>query len=173
MSFAVLTGVMFFVAFAIVHLAVPRLSRNLGRGSMAVRLTPLFLLAIALIILAVWATGKTVPASPIGAAASILLAELTFLSLFVLYMPALYTVTHSLSVATLVMLRRSPESRLSKARLMQTFASQEFAAARLAAMVESGYIAKSSPPYRLCPRGKVVARAFLWLQRVWRLGPGG
>jgi hypothetical protein len=91
---------------------------------------------------------------------SMLVAALTSACLFVLYVPAVYTVLTSLSVATLVLLRRSG-GRMPEASLYDRFASRR------------GHLVSDARGFSLTPRGRAVARAFALVKRLWRLGPGG
>lgn len=173
MIFAAATGAACFCAFALMHLMVPRIAFDTGRASLAIRLAPMFAIAIAAAVLAAWLGSGLVPRGPAGFLVSLLWGELAFFGLFVLYMPVLYTFTHSISVATLCLLVRSRGTRLEESELAGIFTSEEFIEARLAAMARSGYLDDTAPPYRLRARGRAVARFFSWLQDLWCLGPGG
>ena len=103
---------------------------------------------------------------------SILLAALTSACLFVLYVPAVYTILTSLSVATLVLLRRSG-GRMPEASLYDRFASRQLMQQRLCVLVGAGHLVRDDCGFSLTPRGRDVARAFAFVKRLWRLGPGG
>ena len=92
--------------------------------------------------------------------------------LFVLYVPALYTILTSLSVETLMLLD-SNGGALPEAELYGRFAGQPLFESRLLTLTKSGYIEESGGRYRLLSRGRTVARPFAALKELWRLGPGG
>lgn len=97
---------------------------------------------------------------------------LTSISLFVLYVPALYTVLTSLSVQTMIWLARSG-GRLSEAELYGHFAGRSAFEPRVRTLIESGYLVRDDAHYRPTSRGLAVARPFAAVKAFWRLGPGG
>jgi hypothetical protein len=97
---------------------------------------------------------------------------LAFACLFVLYVPFFYTLTTSLSVATLILLLKNG-GQLSEAELYEHFAGKTIAAGRLSALCDSGYIASMDGSYRATSRGRGVARFFSAIKSLLRLGPGG
>ena len=103
---------------------------------------------------------------------SVLIAALTSACLFVLYVPALYTILTSLSVATLVLLRLSG-GRVPEASLYDRFASHLLMQQRLCVLLDAGHLVRDARGFSLTPRGRAVARAFAFVKRLWRLGPGG
>ena len=100
------------------------------------------------------------------------MAALTSACLFALYVPALYTVLTSLSVQTMMLLRRR-ESALPEAELYDRFASRKIMEERLATLLANGYVAPDGPSYRLTPRGRAIAKFFRPVKILWNLGPGG
>jgi len=103
---------------------------------------------------------------------SIIVAALTSACLFVLYVPAVYTILTSLSVATLVLLRRSG-GRIPEASLYGQFASRQLMRQRLCVLLGAGHVVRDGRGFSLTSRGRAVARAFAFVKRLWRLGPGG
>jgi hypothetical protein len=101
-----------------------------------------------------------------------MMAALTSACLFALYVPALYTVLTSLSVQTMMLLRRR-ESALPEAELYDRFASRKIMEQRLATLLASGYVAPKGPSYQLTPRGRAIAKFFRHVKILWNLGPGG
>jgi hypothetical protein len=101
-----------------------------------------------------------------------MMAVLTSACLFALYVPALYTVLTSLSVQTMMLLRRRG-SVLPEAELYDRFASRKIMEQRLATLLGSGYIATEGPSYRVTPRGRAIAKFFRRIKILWNLGPGG
>jgi hypothetical protein len=101
-----------------------------------------------------------------------MMAALTSACLFALYVPALYTVLTSLSVQTMMLLRRR-ESALPEAELYDRFASRKIMEQRLATLLGSGYVAPKGPSYQLTPRGRAIAKFFRPVKILWNLGPGG
>jgi len=102
----------------------------------------------------------------------VVLALMTSACLFVLYVPAVYTVLTSLSVQTMVMLRRRGGS-LSATELYERFAGRAILEERLATLLASGYLIQDGELFRLTPRGRAFARAFVFVKASWKLGPGG
>src|SRR5262245_1964494 len=102
----------------------------------------------------------------------LLVAALTSACLFVLYVPAVYTFLTSLSVATLVLLRRSG-GRLPEASLYDRFASRRIMQQRLCVLVRAGHLVPDTCGFSITSRGRAVAHAFAFVKRLWRLGPGG
>jgi hypothetical protein len=99
--------------------------------------------------------------------------DLTFLCLYVLYMPFYFVVMTSLSVETLVMLAKQADGTLPVAQLRARFASEAFAADRFETMVRSGLLKKASDGYAVTNNGTRAARPFLFVKAIWRLGAGG
>ena len=102
----------------------------------------------------------------------VFIALLTSACLFVLYVPAVYTILTSLSVATLVLLRRSG-GRLTEKSLYDRFATRGLLQQRLCVLVGAGYLTKDARGFRLTSRGRGLARGFAFIKRFWCLGPGG
>ena len=103
---------------------------------------------------------------------AVIVAALTSACLFVLYVPAVYTILTSLSVATLVLLRRSG-GRIPEASLYGQFASRQLMRRRLCVLLGAGHVVRDGRGFSLTSRGRAVARAFAFVKRLWRLGPGG
>jgi len=100
------------------------------------------------------------------------IALLTSACLFVLYVPAVYTILTSLSVATLILLRRTG-GRLPQTSLYDRFATRGLIQQRLCVLVGAGYLAENACGFSLTSRGRALARAFGFIKRLWCLGPGG
>jgi hypothetical protein len=103
---------------------------------------------------------------------SLLIAILTSACLFVLYVPAVYTILTSLSVATLILLRRNG-GRMPETSLYDRFATRGIIQQRLCVLVGAGYLVEGAGGFSLTPRGRAFARAFAFMKRLWCLGPGG
>src|SRR5262249_15865344 len=101
-----------------------------------------------------------------------LLALMTSACLVILYVPAVYTVLTSLSVQTLITLRRHGGA-VSEADLYDRFASRLIVEGRLATLVGSGYLAANGTGFRLTSRGRTLAKIFAGIKRLWQLGAGG
>ena len=100
------------------------------------------------------------------------IALLTSACLFVLYVPAVYTILTSLSVATLILLRRSG-GRMLETSLYDHYATRGIIQQRLGVLVGAGYLVEDASGFSLTPRGHALARAFAFMKRLWCLGPGG
>jgi hypothetical protein len=103
---------------------------------------------------------------------SIPIAVLTSACLFVLYVPAVYTILTSLSAATLILLRRTG-GRMPETSLYDRFATRGVIQQRLRVLVGAGYLAENACGFSLTPRGRALAQAFAFIKRLWCLGPGG
>jgi hypothetical protein len=103
---------------------------------------------------------------------STLIAVLTSACLFVLYVPAVYTILTSLSAATLILLRRTG-GRMPETSLYDRFATRGVIQQRLRVLVGAGYLAENACGFSLTSRGRALARAFAFIKRLWCLGPGG
>ena len=125
-----------------------------------------FLGALVTAILLVWQHGME------AVILAAMMAALTSACLFALYVPALYTVLTSLSVQTMMLLRRR-ESALPEAELYDRFASRKIMEQRLATLLASGYVAPKGPSYQLTPRGRAIAKFFRLIKILWNLGPCG
>jgi hypothetical protein len=102
----------------------------------------------------------------------LVVAGLTSACLFVLYVPAVYTVLTSLSVRSLILLRRSG-GRMPETSLYNRFATRGIVQERLSVLVVAGYLVEDTHGLSLTPRGRGLARAFTLIKTLWRLGPGG
>jgi hypothetical protein len=100
------------------------------------------------------------------------IALLTSACLFVLYVPAIYTMLTSLSVATLILLRRTG-GRMPETSLYDRFATRGIIQQRLCVLVGAGYLAENACRFGPTSRGRALARAFAFIKRLWCLGPGG
>jgi hypothetical protein len=103
---------------------------------------------------------------------SLLIAALSSACLFVLYVPAVYTILTSLSVATLILLRRSG-GRMLETSLYDHYATRGIIQQRLGVLVGAGYLVENAGGFSLTPRGHALAWAFAFMKRLWCLGPGG
>jgi hypothetical protein len=108
-----------------------------------------------------------------GSLLGALWGDLTFLCLYVLYMPFYFIIMTSLSVETLVMLAQQADGTLPAAQLRARFASEAFAADRFETMVRSGLLEKTPDGYAVTNNGTRAVFPFLLVKAVWRLGTGG
>jgi hypothetical protein len=91
---------------------------------------------------------------------------------FILYMPFYYTVSNSLSVQMLIRMQAAPDG-LSVEGLRQDFPMEELLAGRLVTLVASGYVVRTGERFVITAKARVLARSFLFMKALWRLGPGG
>lgn len=160
------SGVVWSCVFAVIHVVGWRS----GRGNAGWLLTSYaFAIAGTLLTAAAFTAGSHALPSVIVAVA---IAALTSACLFVLYVPAVYTVLTSLSVQTMIILRQSGGAVATSA-LYERFAGRTIAAERLAILAASGYLIADGAAFRLTPRGRAMAKVFEMIKRVWNLGPGG
>jgi hypothetical protein len=155
-----------FVIFVFVHIGGVRAGCENAR-SLLISYAACFLgTLVTTIVLTTWHHGtQTIVLAAI-------MAALTSACLFALYVPALYTVLTSLSVQTMMLLRRRGGA-LSEAELYDSFASRKIMEQRLATLLASGYVAPKGPSYQLTPRGRAIAKFFRLVKILWNLGPGG
>src|SRR5262245_65570125 len=90
---------------------------------------------------------------------SLLIAALSGACLFVLYVPAVYTILTSLSVATLLLLRRSG-GRMLETSLYDHYATRGIIQQRLGVLVGSRYLVEDASGVSLTQRGPALARGF-------------
>ena len=163
---ALVAAAAWFVVFVFVHIGGVRAGFENARW---------LLMSYATCFLGTLVTAIAVTAWQHGLHAVILaamMAVLTSACLLALYVPALYTVLTSLSVQTMMLLRRRGGT-LSEAELYNRFASRKIMEHRLATLLSSGYVTHDGPSYRLTPRGRAIAKFFRSIKILWNLGPGG
>ncbi len=171
---AVVIGLAGFAAFVAVHIGLPLLDGRIGRGRLAQRLSAASVLLVGLLIAAASLAGYDwAPQSAGSLLVALLWGELTLLGLIVLYMPFVYTITHSLSLETLLILAGSREGSCAESDLAARFTSPQFVQARLDGMADNGYVEATETGCRLTRRAMTLARSFRWLKSVWGLGAGG
>ena len=102
---------------------------------------------------------------------SLLWGWLTILCLFVLYMPFYYVIATSLSVQSMILVQTKGQYPLRQ--LQEAFVSRTLVGDRLSTMVANGYLVEVNGHYCLTPKGRRVARIFLFFKGLWKLGAGG
>ncbi|MBI2339345.1 MAG: hypothetical protein HYU99_03110 [Deltaproteobacteria bacterium] len=98
---------------------------------------------------------------------------LTILCLFILYMPFYYAMDTSLSLQSLILVQTAPEQRYPVNQLRERFVSKNLVGGRLHTMRANGYLTEENGHYLLSSKGRFVARCFLFLKNLWKLGSGG
>lgn len=98
---------------------------------------------------------------------------LTFLCLYVLYMPFYFVVMTSLSVETLIMLLHERNGALRVAQLQDRFTSEAFAADRFATMARNRMLRQTTHGYAVTDKGRRTTQPFLLIKVLWQLGAGG
>jgi hypothetical protein len=164
---------LWFALFFAAHLAVIRWARLESKARMNQRV---FLAGLAGIAISLWPASAVLHGSALahgGLIMAILWGILTYVGLFVLYMPFYYTVVASLSVRTMVMLHRRPGARMPIAELREEFVSRRLVGQRLATMATNRFLVDRGDGYTLSPKGRSTATVFCWIKRFWRLGAGG
>jgi len=162
---AFLTAVAWFCAFFLAHIAGWRAGHGNARWLLISYAGSVLGTLISVIGLMAWSDMITV-------IAAVLLALMTSACLFVLYVPAVYTVLTSLSVQTLVMLRRAGGA-LPEGELYAHFTGRSILDDRLATLAASGYLVAEGRRFRLTAQGRTLATIFAAIKDFWRLGPGG
>jgi hypothetical protein len=173
MILGLLAGLLWFALFFAAHLAVIRWARAEIRARINQRL---FLAGLAGIAISLWPATAVVQGSALahgGLIMAVICGILSYVGLFVLYMPFYYTVVASLSVCTMVVLHRRPNDRMPIAELREEFVSRRLVGRRLATMATNGFLVHRGDGYTLSPKGRSTAAAFSWIKRFWKLGAGG
>jgi hypothetical protein len=173
MILGLLAGLLWFALFFAAHLAVIRWARPELKASIAQRL---FLAGLAGIAISLWSATAGLQGSPLahgGLIMAILWGILTYVGLFVLYMPFYYTVVASLSVRTMVMVHPRPDARMPVAELLEKFVSRRLVGQRLVTMATNGFLIPRGDAYALSPKGRLTAAMFSGIKKLWRLGAGG
>jgi hypothetical protein len=162
---AVLTAVVWFCVFVVAHIAGWRAGHGTARW-LLISYVGCVLGTLVNVI------GLMAGSDAVTVIAAVLLALMTSACLFVLYVPAIYTVLTSLSVQTLVTLRRAG-GMLPEAELYAHFAGRSIVDDRLATLAASGYMVAEGRRFRLTARGRTLATIFAVIKDFWKLGPGG
>lgn len=158
--------VLWFVVFIGMHLQALRSGRDNAQWLVGSYAASFAAMLASVLALSMWVDFDQALLLPV------IVAALTSACLFVLYVPAVYTILTSLSVATLVLLRRSG-GRIPEASLFGQFASRQLMQQRLCVLLGAGHVVRDGQGFSLTSRGRAVARAFAFVKRLWRLGPGG
>jgi hypothetical protein len=140
MILGLLAGFLWFGVFFAAHLAVVRWAPSASKPRINQRL---FLLGLAGISIGLWPASAILHGSSMargGLPMAIVWGILSYVGLFVLYMPFYYTVVASLSICTMTMLHRKPDNRTPIAELQEQFASRRLVGQRLATMAENGFL---------------------------------
>jgi hypothetical protein len=172
MIFGLLAGLLWFALFFVTHLAVIRWARSELKARINQRL---FLAGLVGIAISPWPASAVVEGSAHahgGLIMAVVCGILSYVGLFILYMPFYYTVVASLSVRTMVMVYRRPD-RMSIAALREEFVSRRLVGQRLATMVANGFLVPRGDAYALTPKGRSIAAIFSRIKRLWKLGAGG
>ncbi len=173
MMLGLLAGPLWFVLFLAAHLAVIRWARPEAKARVNQRL---FLVGLAGIATGLWPATAVAQGSSLaqgGLIMAMLCGILSYVGLFVLYMPFYYTVVASLSVRTIIMLHQQPGDRMPIAELREEFVSRRLVGQRLAAMAANGFLVPRGEAYALSSKGRWTASIFSRLKRLWGLGAGG
>jgi hypothetical protein len=174
MILGILAGLIWFGLFFVAHLTVIHCAGLELRARMIQRL---FLAGLAGIVISLWPLAAVAQGSPLahgGLMMGLICGILSYVGLFVLYMPFYYTVVASLSVRTMIMVhRRRPDGQMPIADLREEFVSRRLVGQRLATMVTNGFLVDRGDAYVLSPKGRMAAAVFSWIKRFWRLGAGG
>jgi hypothetical protein len=112
MILGLVAGLLWFALFFAAHLAVIHWVPSKSKARINQRL---FLAGFAGIPVSLWPATALLRGSALahgGLIMAILYGGLSYVGLFVLYMPFYYTVVASLSVRTMVMLHRKPDDRI-------------------------------------------------------------
>ncbi len=156
-----ISGVVWFVLFLIVHIALFHRKHIQNSFPLIMRV---FLGCL---------TGHAVTIQVTRGAIPAMYGLVAMACLFILYMPFYYITVASLSIQTLILLRDAVGQSLRITELRQHFASDAIVAGRLKTMVSNGYLIEEQDRYRVTSKGRLVARSFAALKEFWRLGPGG
>jgi len=162
----VITAVAWFCGFVAVHIVGWRAGLSNARSLLVSYM--ISALGTLITVIALTAGSKTIASVLLA----VLLAVMTSACLVILYVPAVYTVLTSLSVQTLIMLRRAAGA-LPEADLYDHFADRSIVEGRLATLVASGYLVADGARFRLTSRGRKLAKIFRFIKRFWNLGAGG
>ena len=170
----ILLGAIWFLAFVVIHLGIFAARCVERRFALIVKVLGLCAGAlVASCLIAMTAEPALGRAFANGTAVNAAAGLMTMACLFVVYMPFLFAVGTSLSIQSLVLLSRAPDHHLPLRELRDEFVSKELVGGRLETMVLNGYLRRRGSSFVLTPKGRAVGRAFAFLKRLWRLGPGG
>jgi hypothetical protein len=173
MILGLLVGLLWFALFFAGHLAVIRWASSESKARINQQI---FLVGLAGVAMSLWPASAIVQVSALtygGLIMAVLWGVLSYVGVFVLYMPFYYTIVASLSVRTMVMLHRRPGARMPIAELREEFASRRLVGQRLATMATNGFLISRGDAYRLSLKGRFTAATFSRIKKLWRLGAGG
>jgi hypothetical protein len=173
MIVGLMAGALWFALFFATHLAVIRWAPFASKARINQRL---FLAGLAGVAISLWPVAPVAQGSALaqcGLVMGIVCGILSYVGLFVLYMPFYYTVVASLSVRTMVMLHRRPDARMPITELREEFVSSRLVGQRLATMAANGFLVPRGDAYTLSPKGRSTAMIFSGFKKFWRLGAGG
>jgi hypothetical protein len=173
MILGMIVGAAGFVLFLGGHIAVMRLLPAAGRPRAAQYLFLAGLLGIPAALGPLIASAQNPVLTQGGLAAGTLCGALVYAGLLILYMPFYYVVAASLSVRTVVLLRRCEDGALPLSALRDEFVSRALIGRRLQTMVENGFLRPAARGYGLTGKGRRVAVFFDFVKRIGKLGPGG
>jgi hypothetical protein len=156
-----LVAIAWFVVLAVLHAALHRY----WRGGVGPLMAACIGAAAGLVTTIVMSTTETVYVA-------LAFGLLAYACLVVLYVPFLYVIQTSISVRTLIVLLQH-DGKLAQSELYQRFAAHAIMDGRLSTLRESGYVAFNHGRYWPTRWGESVARVFMALKELWRLGPGG
>jgi predicted transcriptional regulator len=88
-------------------------------------------------------------------------------------MPFYYIISSSVSIQTLILLSDKNSQTCSISELKDTFASPKIVSYKLKSMENSGVLLNHGEAYKTTSKGKLIAKSFGFIKRLWNLGPGG
>lgn len=173
LSHGINLGVIGFAVFMLTHWIVFRVAPVRHRSRFL--LTLLALVIAGVLVAAAWPGMETslLALRKSGAFRRAVPALVALSGLFILYMPFYYTIQTSISIGMLIKLACAATGSLPVDALRPDPASEEVLRRRMETMEANGYLSKTSGGFALTGKGRGVAQFFLFVKRLWRLGPGG
>ena len=111
------------------------------------------------------ATGGAV----IGSVNAVLVHWLLFMGYSMFY----FLVDRGFSLRILIEIRQAPDGALSQAEVATVYPPESVVRRRLDEMVEIGRLTRDGDRYRLSARGRLDARIFGFVKKLFHFGPGG
>lgn len=166
-------GLIVFILFLIIHLII--LSsirfRFIGRIHLV---NKCFFLSIVVIFFIISTLHLTSIFSSYFFMIPYIFAYLTFLCLYILYMPFLFTICTSLSVQSLIIISKNCPQEILISQINSKFTSIDLVKMRLDLMAGNKFLKyENDDKYHLTFKGILFATCFGFLKRLWRLSPGG
>lgn len=171
----IILGLISFVVFLVVHVAVFRLRAPARRFDAMVRVHWLLVPVLAAAYLLTPEDLGVLPAGTIGAGWVLDLVNgvIVYGFLFVGYSMFYFLVDRGFSVRLLIEIERAPGAALTQEQVEAVYAPEQIVGRRLGDLLDMKSVTKVGERFRIAPPGSRQARLFSFMKSFFNLGPGG